>query len=154
MITLILFCLIPIILGQMDTLDDKFSQYETSYFKALATFLVKIKIFKTQEIADKFFNKDGLGWTLAYKDGVKDFSKPFKNKIVWNFLGIKMIKPAPLVDAWHYFKWLLVLVICSLATINLPIWFLVINLVITKLIYFFILNIIWFILFEITYNNK
>jgi hypothetical protein len=154
MITLLLFCFIPVLSAQMDTLDDKYSQYETSYFKILAKFLVKLKIFKTQEVADKFFNKDGLGWTLAYMDGIKDELKPFKNKIMWNVLGVKVIKPAQFVDAWHFFKAIFIFIICLIVTINLPVWFIVVNLVITKTIYFLSLNLIWFILFETTYNNK
>ena len=154
MITLILFCFIPIILAQMDTLDDKYSQHETSYFKKLARLLVKLRIFKTQEIADKFFNKDGLGWTLAYIDGIKDFSKPYKNKIRWNVLGIKFNKPSPLVDAWHYLKWILIIIIYTMVAINLPILFIFYYTFITRIIYFIGLSVIWFVLFETTYNNK
>ena len=154
MITLLLFCLLPLSSAQMATLDDKYSQYETSYFKILAKFLVKIKVFKTQEIADKFFNKNGLGWTLAYIDGIKDSSNPFKNKIMWNVLGIKVTKPSFFVDAWHFFKALFIMSLCTLTAINLPIWFAVVDIITTRIIYYFILAMIWFVLFETTYNNK
>ena len=154
MIQLVLFCLAALINSQMDTFKDKWEFYASTFYPKIASFLVKIKLFKNQEQADLWFNSTGDSWRNAYIDRIKDNSKPNQNKIQYNILGFKFNKPAPLVDAWHYFKLLLIICICTIVAINLPIYFILFNEAITRILYVFMLSIVWGILFGISYNKS
>lgn len=153
-LTAIIFPFIPVLFGIMDTLDDKWMFYDKSFYRHFAKFLTKIKVFSSEEKAAFWFNNTGQSWRNAYINGIKDPSLPNSNKIMWSLLGIRFAKPAPLVDAWHWFKGLLIVCICVIVAINLPIWFVFYYTFITRIIYFFTLTLIWFVLFETTYNNK
>lgn len=155
MLTIILFCLLPLFNSQMDTVKDKWSLYNATIYPKIAKLLVRLKIFKTQQQADFWFNSTGESWRNAYIDGTKDSSKPNSNKVQWSILGLfKINKPAMYVDAWHYLKGLLIFTLCVLVAINLPILFLTSHPILARAIYTVLLSFVWGTIFESFYKRQ
>jgi hypothetical protein len=132
--------------SQMDTVKDK---YSSSIYVKVALFLYKIKIFKTLDLAERWFNKDGLGWTNAYINNIK--SNGYKT---YNILWFKLKKPAVIVDAWHFFKGLMLTCLVLIMVITNPISFHFISGVFTYLIDYILYSLIWSFTFTIFYNKK
>ena len=139
--------------SQMDNVSNK---YSSSMYPKIALWLYKKGIFKTLDYAEKWFNKNDEGWTLAYIDGKKDNNKPYQNKVMWNFLWFKFAKPSPLVDAWHFFKYLMLMFIfISLSLLSISNY----HIIQSNIWYDFFLNVIifgmeWYLIFELTLNKK
>jgi len=138
----------------MDTFKDKWEFYYSTIYPKIAKLLVSLKLFETQLLADIWFNSTGESWRGAYINGIKDPSLPNENKIQWSVFGIKFNKPAIYVDIWHFLKSLLILTLCILVAINLPIYFIIVNKLVTRIIYVIALDFIWGIIFQIFYNKK
>lgn len=137
--------------SQMDNVDNK---YSSSMYPKIAIWLHKLRLFKTLDGAETWFNKNKEGWTLAYYNRIKDNSKPHQNKVRWKVWFIEFNKPSLFVDAWHWFKFWLVVVFIPLTIItHKPL------LVFNHWYYnlpceLFIYSSIWFIWFELTLNKK
>lgn len=57
-------------------------------------------------------------WKLKYVDGIVE-----NGRVKWNILGFKFNKPVQVTDAWHFFKSLMIIFMCTsivLMTLSLP----------------------------------
>lgn len=115
-IVIILVTLAALSNAVMDTIKDKFDK---SIFKDM----------------DRVFWDARISWMNKWVDGDKT-----KGRTYWKVLGIKIIKPAIITDAWHLFKFLMQLCLATAFGILTP-YFL-------GLPIFFIC---WFLGFELPY---
>lgn len=61
-----------------------------------------------------WFNSDGKSWKNKYIDRQEG-----KGLIKWYIFGIKFNKPVQVTDAWHYFKMIMIFMLCLIPALHL-----------------------------------
>ena len=86
-------------------------------------------------------------WTNKYVD-----RDPKKGRIKWHFLGITFNKPVQISDAWHFFKFLMIVFAAIAIILHVPMLF-TNNIYIDFFIELIIFGLAWNLPFNLFYNK-